>query len=48
MRDIEEKIAGEIALSEDFGKPILFLGTGQKLEDLKPYDPNEIISGIFP
>ncbi len=31
-----------------FGKPILFLGMGQKLEDLRPYDPKEIISGIFP
>jgi fused signal recognition particle receptor len=28
-------------------KPILFLGTGQKFEDLKEFDPKEFVKGLF-
>ena len=46
--DTDARGGAIFSIAHQFGKPILFLGTGQKLEDLKPYDPNEIISGIFP
>ena len=46
--DTDARGGAIFSIAHQFGKPILFLGIGQKLEDLKPYDPNEIISGIFP
>ncbi len=46
--DTDARGGAIFSIAHQFGKPILFLGMGQKLEDLRPYDPKEIISGIFP
>ncbi len=46
--DTDARGGAIFSIAHQFSKPILFLGTGQGLEDLHPFDPEEIISGIFP
>ena len=36
-----------ITVTEEFKIPIKFLGVGEKLEDLKPFNPREFAGGIF-
>ncbi len=44
--DIDEKGAASISVSYVTKKPVLFMGTGQGYDDLKPFDKNEIISSL--
>jgi fused signal recognition particle receptor len=40
---------GGIALSikERFGIPIKFIGVGEGIDDLKPFDPNDFVSALL-
>ncbi len=44
--DIDEKGGAMISVSSVTGKPILYLGTGQQLEDLKEFNKEEIMEKI--
>jgi len=45
--DVDEKGGAMISVSKVTGKPILFLGTGQKYGDLELFDKKKIIDSIF-
>lgn len=45
--DVDEKGGATISVSHVTNKPILFLGTGQKYNDLKKFDKKEILEKIF-
>lgn len=36
-----------VALREELGIPIRMVGTGERLEDLKPFDPDEFVEGVL-
>jgi len=36
-----------ITIADEFDLPVKFIGVGEKLEDLEPFDPVEYIGGIF-
>lgn len=36
-----------VSLLEEFGVPVKLVGTGEKLEDLEVFDPEEFIQGVF-
>ncbi|MFH1764014.1 MAG: signal recognition particle-docking protein FtsY, partial [Gemmatimonadota bacterium] len=36
-----------VSLLEEFGLPVKLVGTGEKLEDLEVFDPDEFIQGVF-
>ena len=36
-----------ITISDEFDLPIKYIGVGEKMEDLKPFDPLEFAGGIF-
>ena len=40
---------GGIALTvaDEFDLPVKFIGVGEKIDDLKPFVPEEFIGGIF-
>jgi len=44
--DIDEKGGASISVSYVTKKPILYMGTGQEYDDLKPFDKNEIIRNL--
>jgi fused signal recognition particle receptor len=44
--DVDEKGGAAISISRVTNKPILFLGTGQNYEDLKPFDSNFVIESL--
>ena len=44
--DIDEKGGTAISVSQATGKPILFLGTGQKYEDLEVFDKKKMIEKL--
>ena len=44
--DIDDKGGAAISVSHVTKKPILYLGTGQELDDLKPFDKEKIIKGL--
>jgi fused signal recognition particle receptor len=44
--DVDEKGGAAISVSHVTGKPILFLGTGQDLEDLKEFDKKIVLNNI--
>ena len=44
--DIDEKGGTAISVSQVTGKPILFLGTGQKYEDLEIFDKKKMIEKL--
>lgn len=44
--DVDEKGGAAISVGYVTQKPILFLGTGQKYEDLEPFSKNKIIKGL--
>jgi len=44
--DIDEKGGAAISVSYVTKKPIMYLGTGQKYEDLKEFEPNLIVEGL--
>ncbi len=35
------------SIYRDLGLPVRFIGTGEKLEDIAPFDPNEFVEGLF-
>ncbi len=35
------------SIYQDLGLPVRFIGTGEKLEDLAPFDPDQFIDGLF-
>ena len=45
--DVDEKGGAMISVSKVTGKPILFLGTGQKYDDLEVFSKNKIIKSIL-
>jgi len=45
--DVDEKGGTAISVAYAIKKPIIFLGTGQAYEDLKPFDVNEYLSEIL-
>ena len=45
--DVDEKGGAMISVGEVTGKPILYLGTGQKYEDLERFDKEKILDSIF-
>jgi fused signal recognition particle receptor len=44
--DIDEKGGTAISVSYVTGKPIIYIGTGQTLKDLKEFDKNEIMKNL--
>ncbi len=44
--DVDEKAGTTLSVSYITGKPILFLGTGQGMEDLKKFDAQEFIENL--
>jgi len=44
--DIDEKGGAAISVSYVTKKPIMYLGTGQKYEDLKEFEPNLVVEGL--
>ena len=36
-----------VALREELGIPIRMVGTGERLDDLKPFDPDEFVEGVL-
>lgn len=36
-----------LAIADVYGLPIKFVGTGEKIEDLRPFDAREYVSGLF-
>jgi fused signal recognition particle receptor len=36
-----------VSLQEEFGLPVKLVGTGEKLEDLEVFDPDEFVKGVF-
>ncbi|GHU50593.1 hypothetical protein FACS1894127_6030 [Clostridia bacterium] len=36
-----------ITISDEFDLPVKFIGVGEKIDDLKPFDPKEFAAGIF-
>jgi len=47
MTDTDEK--GDVTMSVSYvtGKPILYLGVGQRYEDLKKFERNDIVGQLF-
>ena len=45
--DVDEKAGAILSVSYVTGKPIFFLGTGQKYEDLKPFNKEEVIKNLL-
>ena len=37
----------EVTIADEFDLPITFVGVGEQLEDLRPFDPQEFVGGIF-
>jgi fused signal recognition particle receptor len=35
------------AISRELGVPVLFLGTGEGVEDLEPFDPDAFVQALF-
>ena len=35
------------AIYSELGLPVRFIGTGEKIEDLAPFDPDAFIEGLF-
>jgi fused signal recognition particle receptor len=35
------------AVSDDLGIPIKFIGTGEKVEDLAPFDPQSFVAALM-
>lgn len=44
--DVDEKGGAALSVSYVTGKPILFLGTGQRYEDLKPFAVREVMKNL--
>ncbi|MEM4282752.1 MAG: signal recognition particle-docking protein FtsY [Candidatus Woesearchaeota archaeon] len=44
--DVDEKGGAAISISKVTGKPILFLGTGQGYDDLKPFEPKIVLESL--
>ena len=44
--DVDEKGGATISVSYITGKPILYIGIGQQLGDLEPFDPEKIITTL--
>lgn len=36
-----------IAINQTLNKPVLFIGVGEGMDDLKPFDPKEFVNGIL-
>jgi len=45
--DVYEKGGAALAASYTINKPILYLGVGQEYDDLKPFDPEEIVKNLL-
>jgi len=45
--DVDEKGGAMISIGKITGKPIIYIGTGQKYDDLEAFDPQKIIKSIF-
>jgi len=45
--DVDEKGGAIISVSHETGVPILFIGTGQTYDDLKPFRKEELLSQLF-
>ena len=45
--DVNEKGGNILSICYSYKKPILFLGTGQRYEDLKPYNPKELVKNLL-
>lgn len=37
-----------ISVIEELGIPVKFIGVGEKVEDLQPFDPQVFVEAIFP
>ena len=35
------------AIYRELGLPVRFIGTGERIEDLAPFDPDQFIEGLF-
>jgi fused signal recognition particle receptor len=46
MADADSQGGAAISVAHVTGKPILFLGTGQGYDDLRPFDPEELVDDL--
>ncbi|MBI5389450.1 signal recognition particle-docking protein FtsY [Candidatus Woesearchaeota archaeon] len=44
--DVDEKGGAALSVSYVTGKPVLYLGTGQRYQDLEPFDPDKIMGSM--
>jgi fused signal recognition particle receptor len=47
MADADSQGGAAISVAHVTGKPILFLGTGQGYDDLRPFDPEELVDDLL-
>jgi len=47
MADADSQGGAAISVSHVTGKPILFLGTGQGYDDLRPFDPEDLVDDLL-
>ena len=43
----EETVGAVVAIARDLGLPIRFVGVGEKVEDLLPFEAEEFVSSLF-
>ncbi len=36
-----------LAIADELGIPVRFIGVGEQLDDLQPFDPNAFIDALF-
>ncbi len=46
--DVDEKGGAAVSVSYVTKLPIVLIGTGQSYEDLRPFDPEEVLDGLVP
>jgi fused signal recognition particle receptor len=46
--DVNEKGGNILSVCYQFKKPILFLGTGQKFDDIEEFDPEKFVRNLIP
>ena len=42
-----ESVQAVIAAAEDLKVPVKFIGVGEGVDDLQPFDPDEFTAGLF-
>jgi fused signal recognition particle receptor len=41
-------MSDQVSVVDELGIPVKFIGVGEKLEDLQPFDPQSFVDALFP